>query len=834
MWWDNPQAKKPFYRRWWFTCILVLAGLLAVAGLVAGVWWLYFKHEYETKAAAFDLSKLEEMESASVIYDRNDAVMGKIFIQNRDPVAWEDFPEDLRKAVVAAEDNRFWQHHGADYYGMARAWVRNRQAGRVKQGASTLTQQLARNTFPEQLPSSARTYERKFLEIFVARRIEDQYPKEKIMEMYLNRVYFGSGFYGAETASRGYFGKSARNLNLSECATLAGLLKNPNSLSPWSNRKACLDARNFVLGRMLELKMITREIHDETTGEDLLVKNRRTRRGESYALDLIRQQVEKTVGADKANSDGYRIYTTIDSDLQKTAQESLQRQLLETEKHDGFNHQTYAQFDAIYRQRMKKNADADPDAVAAAMPSPDYLQGSLVAIDNATGGLLALVGGRDFYHSQFDRALMARRPAGTAFKPFVYAAAFEKGVFPGTLVQDSIMDNRQVMIGGTTGILGEWGPERIDNKYEGYITARDALVKSKNSATVRLGMLTGLDRVTALAKAAGIASPLRQFPATYLGSSEVTLMELTMAYSIFPNDGWKPSRPYIIKRIEEKDGRAVYQERPQRKPVIKETTAYEVSSCLSDVLERGTGDKAFSKYGLKKVPVAGKTGTAYNFTDVWFVGYSSEITCGVWAGFDKPQPIYRGAFSNDIALPIWVDVMNSTFAKYKPRETEMPRGLSKYKICTTTGLLATDKCFETLVDKATGLTVQHPTTYFEIATADQVPKEYCVHGEAPKSLTLPVANTPAGEPAIPRAELATDVTAVKPVNISGQTVVGQDDPYNSVKQKTAPIENTDAAPGANGQSKEEVEVRPAQPVRPLDEPMPESTIKVDAPPALDF
>lgn len=845
MWWNTPKKPKPFYKRFKFIAIMTVLGLLVIAGLAAEVFWLHLKSEYEAKATQFDLAKLEEMESASVIFDRNNNVLGKIFIQNREPLTLDDFPEQLKQAVVAAEDSRFWQHHGVDYYGIARAALKNYRAHHTVQGASTLTQQLARNSYPQQLPAKDRTYQRKILEVFVAERIERHFDKNKILEMYLNRVYFGSGFYGAETAARGYFGKSARNLNLSECATLAGLLKNPGGLSPWSNRKACIESRNYVLSRMLELGMIAKATYDETLSQDLLVKNKKTKRAESYALDYIRQQVESEVGVDSASSDGYRIYTTIDGDLQRKAQESLQRHLSEVEKRPDFKHQTYAQYSALFKQRAKKGGDNDSDNNPSALPAPEYLQGALVAVDNSDGGIVALVGGRDFDQSQFDRALQSRRPAGTAFKPLVFAAAFEKGIFPGALFLDSVMDNRLVMIGGTQGILGEWGPERIDNKFEGYIPARYALVKSKNAATVRLGMATGIDRVTALAKNAGIDSPLRPYPATYLGSSDVTLLEMTMAYTTFPNLGWKPAKPFIIKRIEEKDGRVVFQEKQGFKEVVKPTTAYEVHSCLSEVLEWGTGDKAFSKYGLKKFPVAGETGTAYGFTDVMFVGYSSGITCGVWAGFDKPrEPIYRGAFSSDIVLPVWVDVMNASFANYNPREIEMPRGLSKYKICTTSGLLATDKCVETLTDKTTGQTVERPTSYYEIGTLDQVPKEACVHGESgPKNTPQAVANNQ--QPAVPRAVLAVDVTAVNPVAIKSAPVLGEEDPYNSIKPRApagaaqtpdnsqaAPIDNTDT--GGQTKPADDVEVRRAEPVRPLDEPAPDTTIKVEPPPALDF
>jgi penicillin-binding protein 1A len=372
-------------------------------------------------------------------------------------------------------------------------------------------------------------------------------------------------------------------------------------------------------------------------------------------------------------------------------------------------------------------------------------------------------------------------------------------MFPGTLVYDTLMDNRQVMIGGTVGILGEWGPERIDNRYEGPIPARMALVKSKNAATVRLGMQTGIDNVIDLAKSAGLARPigkddqghellnLRRFPATYLGSSEMTLMDVTLAYTIFPGAGSRPAQPFIIQRITDKDGNVIFESHPETKYVMKDTTAYEVHSCLSDVLDWGTGDKAYTIDGLKKFPVAGKTGTAYNFTDDWFIGYSSAITCGVWAGFDKPTSIYRGAFSSDIVLPIWVDIMNSSFQKYAAEEIPMPPGLHKYEICTASGQLATDQCYETVTDKSTGQATRRRTTYYELATDDQAPRLKCsvhtgggvVTGPGPIGQSpLDVASTPSK---YPRATIAIDLSKVTPVPMLGPTVIGEDDPYQSVK-----------------------------------------------------
>src|SRR5947208_4149374 len=347
------------------------------------------------------------------------------------------------------------------------------------------------------------------------------------------------------------------------------------------------------------------------------------------------------------------------------------------------------------------------------------------------------------------------------------------------------------MIGGMTGILGEWGPESADNRYEGAITAREALVKSKNGATIRLGTIPGVDSVLQICREAGIKSPLRPYPATFLGSSEVTLAELALAYTIFPNGGWRVNAPHILERIEEKDGTVVW-ETPRdhnSQSVLKAETAYEVHSCLTDALETGTGKTARTEFGLKKFPAAGKTGTAYDFTDALFTGYDSNFTCAVWAGFDKPQKIYRGAFGRELALPVWVDVMNAAADHYPPRELKQPTstsgGLKQVEICSRSGLLATDKCYDA-VKTANGETVQRRSTYMEIGTQSQLPTQPCnVHGEPRARLARFFSSSD-----LPRAALAVNLTEVAPIVVKGPTLLADKDPYNSLK----PILKPEPAP----------------------------------------
>ncbi|HWL51092.1 MAG TPA: transglycosylase domain-containing protein [Chthoniobacteraceae bacterium] len=821
--WHEPPPSKPFYRRAWFRVLVGCAFLGVLAG-VAGLLFLWVN--FGSVANELDLSKLKEMESASIVYDRNEQILGRIYIQNRDTIGMDQIPDDLVQALVAAEDNRFFEHHGIDYLGILRAVTKDLAAGRIRQGASTVTQQLARNSFPEALPSSDRTFRRKLVEAFVARRIESNFSKQQILEFYFNRVYFGSGFYGVEAAAHGYFGKSAKDLTLSECATLTGMLKSPNNLSPWRNRRAAVGARDFVLGRMLELKLIDKARYDNAMAETLAVKNRRPVYSESYAIELVRQQVDQLIGENESvYGDGYRIYTSLDADLQATAEKSLNQRLEEVEQRKAFGkkRETFAQYQQIYRHRRDR-AENDP------LPGPKYLQGSLIAIDNATGGVLALVGGRSFAHSEYNRALFSNRPPGTAFLPLVYAAAFENGVFPGSLFADTVIDNRQVMIGGTTGILGEWGPERADNRYEGEISARYALVKSKNAATVRLGMTVGLEPVLSLARRARIDSELRNYPSTFLGSSEVTLEDLTLATSIFPNGGQRPGRTYLVEKVVQKDGTVIY-EQPKLTPVpvIRPSSAYEVHTALADSLEWGTADKAFSRYGLKRYPLAGKTGTAYDFTDVWFVGYSSAITCGVWAGFDSPQPIYRGAFSNEITLPIWVDFMNASFKRYPAKPFHRPPDLKKYEICRVSGMPATPQCFESQ-QAANGEMIRHRTTYFEWGTPEQLPKQNCpIHGDgAAHFLTEFDRNAGDG----PRAQLAVNLDNFTPVAMKAATVAGED-PYDSLTPARAamaaaePAEERPAKPA-------EPQVRRAEMVRTLDLPAEQETLELEPPPPIEF
>ncbi len=810
------EPKKPFYRRVWFivTGVLALLLVLAAAGFYYGV-----VVRYEKKAAEFDLRKLEEIESASVVYDRYGEVYGKIFIQNREQVSLDQISPNLVNAVISAEDNRFYEHSGVDLWGIFRAAFKNTQAGRIRQGASTLTQQLARNAFDLR----DRTYDRKILEVFLAMRIDKALPKNKILELYLNRVYFGGGLYGAEAAARGYFGKSAKDLTIGESAMLAGLLKSPNNLSPWRSQEAAVNERDFVLGRMFENRKITEQQAKEEASKPLDIRAKGKIVFQSYLIDYVRDQVQDELDLESLESGGYKIYTTIDPVLQRTAEEELQKQLLQIENRSDYHHQIYSDYaETLKAWKATHKEGGNP-------PSPDYLQGAVLAVDNRTGGILAMVGGRDYAQSEYNRTYQSKRPAGTAFTPFVFAAAFGKGIFPGSLADDSALDNRQVMIGGTTGILGEWGVERAENRYEGPIPLRQVLAESKNAATVRLGYEVGLDSVLQMAKKAGIEEDLRPFPATFLGSSEVTLEDMVSAYTAFPGGGARPENLLLVTRIETQEGKEVFRAQPKRQNVMDPSVAYEVHSFLTDALTSGTGAKAQKSYGLKNFPAAGKTGTAYNFTDAWFVGYDSEITCGVWTGFDRPQTIYRGAFGNDVALPIWTAVMNASLAKNPPRDLGRPIDLKRVEVCLNTGLPASPKCALLSTISNDPDLPERKGTFFEFTTAKQMPKERCwLHGDDNRSFVKMLRNQD-----VPRAATITDAAQFPAVVMQGPTIVGND-PYDSAKPRkdnpqVAQVAPTlTPAPKALPVTTSTPEVRRAEPVGPLDRQS--APPKVDLPP----
>lgn len=815
-----------------------------VAAAAAGAWQYVY---WSSLARELDYSRLAEMESASLVLDRNGELIGRIYIQNRDQKPLSAISKNLQRAVISSEDSRFFKHHGVDYTGILRALTHYVRTGRKNQGASTLTQQVARNTFPKELPPEEKSMRRKVLEMFVAFEIEKRKSKEEILELYLNRVYFGSGFYGAEAAARGYFGKAASQLTVTESAMLAGLLPQPTPLSPWKNRQANTEARNHVLGRMREVGFLKEEEYRKALADHPQVKNPSATTQENYTVGMVAAQLP-TLGLSDAVSEGYRIHTTVDLNLQRKAEEVLEHQIRLIERRPDFKPvQTLETYDSLHKTWKKAVEKAGPDAAPPPLEAPRYLQGAALVLDNQTGAIRAMIGGRNPRHSEFNLAIQGKRPAGGVFKPFVYAAAYERGLHPFFPVDDFAMNNREA--GGPDGMLGEWSSEVPNPKWEGLIEARKALSRSKNAATVRLGSQIGsglrdsLDAVTSLCRAAGIKSHLNPDPRSFLGSSDMSLAELVLAYSSFPGGGSRPAEPYLIERIEDNTGQILYQAAPKRAPVMTATTAFQVHESLVSVLNEGTGSAAYQSLGLRRAPFAGKTGSTNNFADAWFVGYSSSVTCGVWVGYDKTREIYPLAYSSETALPVWVEIMNATLAAHPAAAFKRPADWVPCKICTKSGYAPLPVCVEVSADNQTT-----PTTSDVLLAPHQHPgpADTCdFHGPKRPRRSRTDGETPV------KVDAVVDLSKFEPIALQSPTVLGKD-PFHSEQAERwertiknsqvgqgAPVntELKDAQPPANSPAKDEpvevpVKVKPV--TAPPAQPVPEQTPRKPSLPKLEF
>lgn len=679
----------------WSVFVVVV---LAVAALITG---LIIHNKYEVRAANYDLQKISRFSQRSSVFDVNGELYSHLDGENRFVVSLPRVAKSFVQALLAREDSRFWEHTGVDFHGVARAAWTNFRSGDVKQGASTITQQLARNS----LELTGRTMDRKILEAVIARRIERSYSKEQVLEYYVNRIYFGSGFYGIEAAARGYFGKSASDLTLGESALLAGLIRSPNRFSPIRDLTGALNERDTVLERMLELKMITEAEFKTAEAARITVTSRRAMRfAEDQVMDAITRELEWYLAPDVINFGGLRIYVTIDPQLQRLAESATERQLAEIEESKGFPH--------------PKKADFVAETSAEGVEKPtDYLQAAMVAIDNRTGAIRAIVGSRDYAQSKYSRALLSKRQIGSTFKPFVYAAAYQRGLLPGTLIDDSKIGPGELR--NVSKVKGkEWSPENSDGEYEGLQPAAFGLLKSRNTMTVRIGELVGLPAVREVANRAGIGETMPDYPVATLGAFETTVRDITSAYTVFPNHGvLKPS--YLIARVEDDAGHILYQAELTERRVLNPDTSWMVSATLQDIMKTGTASKS-AALGWKK-PGGGKTGTTNDFFDAWFVGYSSTLTCGVWVGMDKPQTIMPKGYGSALALPLWVDFMRNAPEKAYPAEPlPPPLAMVKVRLCSTSGSQATSRCEEMRLG------------YEAVIPSSRVPNSACrLHPEPP-------------------------------------------------------------------------------------------------------
>ena len=574
-------------------------------------------------------------DEASIILDREGEEVGKLFQVNRTIIPLDSLPEHVPQAFVVAEDRRFWDHGGVDWRRVPGAMFANVQAGGIAQGFSTITMQLARNLFPDKLPAEQQTMWRKLGEMRVARDIEKEYSKEEILEMYVNQVYFGGGAWGIEAASQEYFGKSATELDVGEAALLAAILPAPSRLNPRNDEDAARERQALVLRSMAEEGVISQEEAEAEIEEELELARGSDRLDAlaPYFIESVRQELEEVFGRE-LYTEGFRIFTTLDIDVQRAAEQELERQLraVENGAYGAFRHTSYGA------------AQSDTSGEA-----PPYLQGAVVVMDAREGGILALVGGRDFTDSKYNRALQARRQPGSAFKPFVYATAIERGYPPTMILEDRPI--RMTLSGGRI-----WSPGNYGDSYAGQLTMRDALVQSKNVATVLLAQQVGVTSVLRTAQEMGIQSELPNVPAVVLGAGEVTLLEMVGAYAAFATLGDRPT-PHFVERIEDRDGNVVWSRETRVQRVIDPAVAFIVTDMLRDVVDRGTAT-AVRGAGYRGV-AAGKTGTTNDNSDVWFMGFTPQAVAGVWVGFDEPAPIVRGATGGSIAAPVWARVMRN-------------------------------------------------------------------------------------------------------------------------------------------------------------------------------
>jgi membrane peptidoglycan carboxypeptidase len=805
-WRGGSGVKPPFYRRTWFLSLLALM-VVAVLAVFIGVSLIV--KPLREKAEAFDLNELRKLEAASIILDRNAEELFRLYMLNRTPVEFKEVPQHLVDALVSQEDSRYFSHNGVDYMGIARAVYLNFKAGQETQGASTITQQLARNTFN----LSEKSYRRKLLEAFTAIRIEENFSKSQILELYLNRIYFGGGFYGIQAASNGYFGKDVKEISIQEAATLCGLIKSPNNIQPLRHPQRALKERNAVLDRMVTEGYLGREKARDLKLTPLITAPQEGDQRLSYIFDEVRRMVVEQVGEERAAIGGFQIYTSIDRTVQKAAEDAIRLRLSEVEQRQGYAHQTYEQYKQVIKDyRTKLNAGIISSDEPK--PIPDYLQAASLVIDNDTGAILAMVGGRDFIDSQYNRAMNTRRPAGTAFVPFVFASAFSRNeFFPGSLVEDSYVSNRLVMIGAADGVLGEWGTEELNPQYSrSAISSREALAKGRNSATVNLAIQLGEEisrdnavrgntqqeilaaakEINSLARECGIQSPMKEYQSVILGTNEVKLDEFCLAYTTFPNGGYRPQKLHLVERITDGDDNVVYQVDLENQPPVTamdEIAAYQVHSCLTDALRTGTGKAAAAEFGMKDFPAAGKTGTHAEFKDLWFMGYTSSVTCGVWVGFDKQRPIYDGAFSSRIALPIWTDTINVIGELYPAEEIAPPPSAERMELCKKSGMKATDFCFDQ-VPQANGKIQAIRSTYSEYLRPGAHFDSYCTthsaEGIIADILMFKPATSSSGGGSL--ADTGRYVH-IEPVRMQGLTILGED-PYKAYQpiRRAIPVE----------------------------------------------
>jgi len=648
---------------------MMLVTILTVFGAAS---YFYFTHDLPS----IETLKNYKPSSVTKIYSEDGEVIGEFFYEKREVVPLDRIPNYLIQAFVAGEDARFFHHKGLDYVAIFRALFRNIFSGEIVQGGSTITQQVVKSL----LLSPEKSFARKIREAILAYQIEKYLTKEEILFLYLNQIYLGHGAYGVAAAAGSYFGKTVEELNLAESAVLAGLPQAPSKNSPYQHPEQAKKRQIYILNRMAEEGFITSSEASKASKTLYVIRGEEKPSVENapYFVEYVRRYVEEKYGKDALYKNGLQVFSTIDLNFQKTAEQAVEAGLKEIEKREKY-----------------------PSADMPLAP-----EGALICFDLETGYVKAMVGGRDFRKSQFNRVIQARRQTGSAFKPIVYASALDKGFTPSSVIVDSP-------------IIFEWGdkkwkPKNFEGTFSGPITLRNALTHSVNVVTVKIAREVGTDYIKSYAQKLGISSPLHNDLSMALGSSSISLYELTKAYSVFANRG-NLFKPIFIKRILDRDGNLLEENLPpfyseassKEEQIIAPQTAFLMTYLLEGVVKQGTGWRARS---LGR-PVAAKTGTTDQFMDAWFIGYTPELITGVWVGFDEERSLGENETGARAASPIWVAFM-SKILKDKPlKDFPAPEeGIEFVKIDPKTGQLSSEKdgileCFR----EGTGPTQREPS-----------------------------------------------------------------------------------------------------------------------------
>ena len=594
---------------------------------------------------------------SSLVFARDGSLIGEVGTEWRTSVSIRTLPAYVSQAFVAVEDKRFYEHDGVDVIGIGGA-IKDALTGDVR-GASTITQLLVGNMHPDIIDRTERSgvsgVSRKLREQQAAREMEKRYTKEQILEAFLNQIHFGHGWYGIEAASRHYFGKSASQLSIVEAASLAALPKGPAIYDPIRHPDRNRERRNVVLTLMADQGFIAKPLADRLKREPVRVApNAGMSAPAPYFSDVVRVQAERA-GA-PVMSGGYRIFTTLEPSLQRAAHAALVEGTAAAERRPGYRHATFAE----RRQG-----------------STDYLQGAVVALDPVAGDVLALVGGRDYQASPFNRAVSAMRQPGSAFKPFVYAAALKDSLPASLIVADTAL---AVMLDDGT----LYQPRNADGEFLGLMTMRDALARSRNPVAVELGQRLGMDSIIAVAHRLGLDSPIAPWPSSAIGASVVQPLDLVAAYATFANLG-SQVEPRFIDRIEDRAGRVVWTRTVEPSQLVLDPrVAFIVRDMMRDAVERGTAGSV--RRALRPdIPAAGKTGTTNDNTDVWFIGMTPDVVAGVWLGFDQPKTIMPGAGGGGLAAPIWADMIARWYEGRTPSPWAEPGGLVVAELDRRTG-----------------------------------------------------------------------------------------------------------------------------------------------------